>query len=194
VTIGFAFGPARSSPNCRSVEHAEWSESGIPLLRDPRAFVKDLHARHLPSPLTAVVAILDHDERLVASASFIQRAGSADGWEHRNALLYHLRRIIPDDLRRRTPIRTGVLLLCRDGEPGWTDADGAWMWGLRDACTLHGLRCGAYIAMTPHGWQVLGEGRGGRTPHARSWVQKAAKGAALRPAGVPEALRRAAAR
>ncbi|GAA2625581.1 hypothetical protein GCM10009863_45320 [Streptomyces axinellae] len=44
--------------------------------------------------------------------------------------------------------------------------DGAWMWGLRDACTLHGLRCGAYITLTATGWQVLGEGRGGRRPSA----------------------------
>jgi hypothetical protein len=40
------------------------------------------------------------------------------------------------------------------------------MWGLRDACTLHGLRCGAYITLTGGGWQVLGEGRGGRRPYA----------------------------
>ena len=25
------------------------------------------------------------------------------------------------------------------------------MWGLRDACTLHGLRCGAYITLTREG-------------------------------------------
>lgn len=42
------------------------------------------------------------------------------------------------------------------------------MWGLRDACTLHGLRCGAYITLTRDGWQVLGEGRGGRRPSSGS--------------------------
>ena len=50
----------------------------------------------------------------------------------------------------------------REGDERWTEEDGAWMWGLRDACTLHGLRCGAYITLTRGGWQVLGEGRGGR--------------------------------
>ncbi len=40
--------------------------------------------------------------------------------------------------------------------------------GLRDACTLHGLRCGAYITLTGGGWQVLGEGRGGRRPSSLS--------------------------
>lgn len=44
------------------------------------------------------------------------------------------------------------------------------MWALRDASALHGLRCGAYIGLTPAGWQVLGDGRGGRNPHAGSWA------------------------
>ncbi|WP_234425607.1 hypothetical protein, partial [Streptomyces kebangsaanensis] len=92
----------------------------------------------------------------------------ADGWMLRNALLAQLRRVIPHDLRRRTPVRTAVLLYCRDGDARWTEEDGAWMWGLRDACTLHGLRCGAYITLTRDGWQVLGEGRGGRRPNADS--------------------------
>ncbi len=33
---------------------------------------------------------------------------------------------------------------------------------------LHGLRCGAYIMMTRHGWQVLGDGRGG----VRTWARR----------------------
>jgi hypothetical protein len=114
------------------------------------------------------VAVLDPDERLLASASFVRRSAPADGWMFRNALLAQLRRVIPHDLRRRTPVRTAVLLYCREGDARWTEEDGAWMWGLRDACTLHGLRCGAYITLTRDGWQVLGEGRGGRRPSADS--------------------------
>ncbi|MET9362404.1 hypothetical protein ABZX93_16000 [Streptomyces sp. NPDC006632] len=148
----------------RVLEPAEWAAAGIPLLRSPREVVDGLHERHRPTPGTAVVAVLDHEERLAASASFSRRASLADGWEFRNALLVHLRRVVPHDLRRRSPVRTAALLYCRDGDEQWTDEDGAWMWGLRDACTLHGLRCGAYITLTRAGWQVLGEGRGGRRP------------------------------
>lgn len=196
MTIGFTSGPARPhSALHRSLEPSDWSSVDAALLRDPRDVVKDLHTRHLPCPSTAVLAVLDADHRLVASASFTPRPGATDGWDHRNALLWHLRRIVPHDLRRRSPVRTGILLLCREGDPGWTDEDGPWMWGLRDACTLHGLRCGAYITLTPQGWRVLGEGRGGRTPDAGSWAEQAAQSAALRPAsGAPEALRRTAAR
>ena len=132
---------------------------GIPLLRNPREVVSGLHSRHRPRPDTAIVAVLDPDERLRASASFVRRPAPADGWMFRNALLAQLRRVIPHDLRRRTPVRTAVLLYCREGDARWTEEDGAWMWGLRDACTLHGLRCGAYITLTREGWQVLGEGR-----------------------------------
>ncbi|MDG4865224.1 hypothetical protein P8605_44465 [Streptomyces sp. T-3] len=149
----------------RMLEPAEWAAAGIPLLRDPREVVSGLHARHLPTPDTAVVAVLDQEERLRASASFTRHATGADGWVYRNALLAQLRRVIPHDLRRRAPVRTAVLLYCREGDARWTAEDGAWMWGLRDACTLHGLRCGAYITLTRGGWQVLGEGRGGRRPH-----------------------------
>jgi hypothetical protein len=176
VTFGFAPSgsvPLTPPPNAtghlvRMLEPAEWAAAGIPLLRNPRDVVAGLHSRHRPRPAMAVVAVLDHEERLVASASFTPRAAQRDGWEFRNALLAHLRRVIPHDLRRRTPVRTAVLLLCREGEDRWTEEDGAWMWGLRDACTLHGLRCGAYIALTGSGWQVLGEGRGGRHPHAHA--------------------------
>ncbi|MFI1962584.1 hypothetical protein ACH429_00320 [Streptomyces pathocidini] len=152
----------------RTLEPAEWAAAGIPLLRNPREVVTGLHARHLPRPATAVVAVLGPDERVVASASFAHREREPDGWVFRNALLERLRRVIPHDLRRRVPARTAVLLYCREGDGRWTEEDGAWMWGLRDACTLHGLRCGAYITLTPEGWQVLGEGRGGRRPHATS--------------------------
>ncbi|MDF3292350.1 hypothetical protein [Streptomyces silvisoli] len=173
----------------------EWTACGIPLLPRPREVVKDLYTRHLPSPATAVVAVFAPDGRAAASASFSQRAASVDGWEHRNAILAHLRRVIPHDLRRRVPIRTAVLLVCRDGVPDWTAADGAWMWGLRDACTLHGLRCGAYITLTPSGWHVLGDGRSGRTPHAGSWSERAGSPAALGSTdAAPQAVRRQVAR
>ncbi|MFE6493258.1 hypothetical protein [Streptomyces sp. NPDC057748] len=176
MTFGFAPSAATSmsaSPDsanrlARMLEPAEWAEAGIPLLRSPREVVSGLHSRHRPTPATAVVAVLDHEERLTASASFARRSTASDGWEFRNALLAHLRRVIPHDLRRRTPVRTAVLLYCREGDERWTEEDGAWMWGLRDACTLHGLRCGAYITLTRGGWQVLGEGRGGRRPHSMS--------------------------
>lgn len=171
MTFGFAPPPATDpvSRLGRMLEPAEWAAAGIPLLRNPREVVTGLHSRHLPTPSTAVVAVLDPEERLTASASFTRRGSSAaDGWEFRNALLAQLRRVIPHDLRRRTPVRTAVLLYCREGESQWTEEDGAWMWGLRDACTLHGLRCGAYITLTRAGWQVLGEGRGGRRPHSAS--------------------------
>ncbi|MFE2040968.1 hypothetical protein ACFXAZ_08550 [Streptomyces sp. NPDC059477] len=155
---------ASTTPLARTLEPAEWAAAGIPLLRNPREVVSGLYARHRPLPLTAVVAVLDPDERLLASASFKRRSAPADGWMLRNALLSQLRRVIPHDLRRRTPVRTAVLIYCREGDARWTEEDGAWMWGLRDACTLHGLRCGAYITLTRDGWQVLGEGRGGRRP------------------------------
>src|SRR5262249_7554696 len=175
----FGFAPSRTASMSASadvsaasasriLEPAEWVAAGIPLLRNPREVVSGLHSRHLPRPATAVLAVLDPDDRLRASASFTRRTAPADGWMFRNALLAQLRRVIPHDLRRRTPVRTAVLMYCRDGDTRWTEEDGAWMWGLRDACTLHGLRCGAYITLTRDGWQVLGEGRGGRHPHARS--------------------------
>lgn len=196
MTIGFArspHGPSASPGRCLGLQ--DWSECGVPLLRDPRGTVRDLYSRHLPSPSTAVVGVLDQEQRLVASASFTQRKDATDGWGHRNSLLWHLRRVVPHDLRLRTPVRTGVLLFCRDGGPEWTPADGAWMWALHDACALHGLRCGAYTTLTSHGWYVLGDGRSGRTPHSGSWALEAADGAAVRPvAGAPEALRRTAAR
>ncbi|MFB6678885.1 hypothetical protein ACFCWG_42085 [Streptomyces sp. NPDC056390] len=182
----------------RMLEPAEWAAAGIPLLRNPREVVSGLHARHRPKPQTAVVAVLDTEERLSASASFTRRASAADGWMFRNALLTHLRRVIPHDLRRRTPVRTAVLLYCREGDAHWTEEDGAWMWGLRDACTLHGLRCGAYITMTRDGWQVLGEGRGGRRPGLGS-TPEAYEGGNEPPlpragGAASEILRRAAAR
>jgi hypothetical protein len=176
VTSGFAppsaasLSAAAGSPSRlgRMLEPAEWAAAGIPLLRNPREVVTGLHSRHLPTPSTAVVAVLEADERVAASASFSGLASAADGWVFRNSLLTQLRRIIPHDLRRRVPVRTAVLIYCRNGDARWTEEDGAWMWGLRDACTLHGLRCGAYITLTREGWQVLGEGRAGRRPHASS--------------------------
>ncbi|GAA2245599.1 hypothetical protein GCM10010145_10560 [Streptomyces ruber] len=187
---------APANPVARILEPAEWAAAGIPLLRNPREVVSGLHARHQPRPDTAVVAVLAPDERLLASASFDRRPATADGWLFRNALLAQLRRVIPHDLRRRTPVRTAVLLYCRDGDGRWTEEDGAWMWGLRDACTLHGLRCGAYITLTREGWQVLGEGRGGRRPHAGSPAEPlAAAPPPPRTGGAAsEMLRRAAAR
>ncbi|MBV7700301.1 hypothetical protein [Streptomyces sp. TRM70350] len=176
MTFGFAPSSAAATSTsaasanavARVLEPAEWAAAGIPLLRSPREVVSGLHARHRPKPSTAIVAVLDADERLCASASFTRRPVPADGWMLRKALLDQLRRVIPHDLRRRTPVRTAVLLYCREGDARWTEEDGAWMWGLRDACTLHGLRCGAYITLTRDGWQVLGEGRGGRRPNSSS--------------------------
>uniref|UniRef100_A0AAU3GRS0 Uncharacterized protein n=1 Tax=Streptomyces sp. NBC_01401 TaxID=2903854 RepID=A0AAU3GRS0_9ACTN len=210
MTFGFAPSAATSlSASADSVNHvarmlepAEWAAAGIPLLRSPREVVSGLHARHRPTPATAVVAVLDHEERLTASASFARRpAVATDGWEFRNALLAHLRRVIPHDLRRRTPVRTAVLLYCREGDERWTEEDGAWMWGLRDACTLHGLRCGAYITLTRGGWQVLGEGRGGRRPTLLSRPSALGDTSAEHAplplssgGGAAEALRRSAAR
>jgi hypothetical protein len=195
VTIGFIAeaSTGTSSRTARTLEPAEWTGVGVPLLANPRDVVKDLHARHLPCPSTAVVAVFDADGRLRASASFTGRGGVVDGWERRNALLSHLRRVIPHDLRLRRPARTAVLLVCRDGSPGWTEEDGAWMWGLRDACTLHGLRCGSYVTLTADGWHIIGENRTGRTPNAASWSRRAAGPAPAAPGGAPP-LRRAAAR
>ncbi|MET7276429.1 hypothetical protein ABZS59_35530 [Streptomyces flaveolus] len=204
MTFGFASSSAASlSPSTASatrlLEPAEWASAGIPLLRNPREVVSGLHSRHRPEPATAIVAVLDPDERLRASASFTSRRAQADGWMFRNALLAQLRRVIPHDLRRRTPVRTAVLLYCREGDARWTEEDGAWMWGLRDACTLHGLRCGAYITLTRDGWQVLGEGRGGRRPSAESAPEPFATSESPPPpprtGGVAsDVLRRAAAR
>ncbi|MBD0707698.1 MULTISPECIES: hypothetical protein [unclassified Streptomyces] len=209
MTLGFAPPTAASlrsssestSRLARILEPAEWAAAGIPLLRNPREVVSGLHSRHAPTPAMAVLGVLDHEERLTASASFVRRPAPADGWEFRNALLAHLRRVIPHDLRRRTPVRTAVLLYCREGDERWTEEDGAWMWGLRDACTLHGLRCGAYITLTRGGWQVLGEGRGGRRPSSDSPPLPLDEGHAevelLTPrtaSGAAEPLRRAAAR
>ncbi|MGX1272804.1 hypothetical protein [Streptomyces phaeoluteigriseus] len=205
MTLGFASSSASLSTSTsaasanRLLEPAEWASAGIPLLRSPREVVSGLHARHRPQPATAIVAVLDPDERLLASASFTRRQAQADGWMFRNALLAQLRRVIPHDLRRRTPVRTAVLLYCREGDGRWTEEDGAWMWGLRDACTLHGLRCGAYITLTRDGWQVLGEGRGGRRPHVGSEPEPFALSEAPPPlprtgGAASEVLRRAAAR
>lgn len=196
--MAFGFAPragAAASRLTRILGPDEWTASSVPLLHNPREVVNDLFARHLPSPATAVVAVFDPDGRPAASASFAQRPGTGDGWEHRNAILAHLRRVLPHDLRLQTPVRTAVLLVCRDGAPEWTEADGAWMWGLRDACSLHGLRCGSYITLTSDGWRVLGDGRAGRTPHSRSWSQLA-NGSALLDAegGAPEAVQRRTAR
>ncbi|MHB9858593.1 hypothetical protein [Streptomyces sp. YIM S03343] len=190
---------ASAASASRLLEPAEWASAGIPLLSNPREVVSGLHSRHRPRPSTAIVAVLDPEERLLASASFVRRPTPVDGWMFRNALLSQLRRIIPHDLRRRTPVRTAVLVYCREGEPGWTEEDGAWMWGLRDACTLHGLRCGAYITLTNDGWNVLGEGRGGRRPNAHSSPEPFALSEMPPPlprtgGAVSEVLRRAAAR
>ncbi|MFC0598948.1 hypothetical protein [Streptomyces palmae] len=208
MTFDFA-PPPSAEPDShlgRVLVPTEWADAGIPLLRNPREVVIGLHARHLPSPWTAVVAVFGPDERLVASASFAREGIAVDGWDTRNALLGQLRQVIPHDLRRRTPVRTAVLLHCREGSSGWTEEDGAWMWGLRDACTLHGLRCGAYITLTRGGWQVLGEGRSGRKPHSGStpgWAVAASGGIPEQGApgpvpraggGVPKALGHTAAR
>lgn len=160
---------ARDNDSRRSIDVESWAAAGVPLLRDPREFVSELHRRHLPQPGTVVVSVLNALHRVTASASFVPRPHQSDGWQHRNAILAHLRQVTPHDLRRSAPAGTAVLLRCRDGAAGWTEQDGAWMWALRDAAALHGLRCGSYIALTPDGWQTLGDGRSGRSPHAGSW-------------------------
>jgi hypothetical protein len=190
VTIGFVpeTSSAAASLASRTLEPAEWTGVGVPLLANPRDVIKDLHSRHLPFPCTAVIAVYDPDGRIRASASFTGRSGVVDGWERRNSLLSHLRRVIPHDLRLRKPVRTAVLMVCREGDTGWTEEDGAWMWGLRDACTLHGLRSGSYVTLTTDGWNVIGENRVGRTPNAP------ARGPHEVPGGTTQGLRRAAAR
>ncbi|OEV04641.1 hypothetical protein [Streptomyces oceani] len=158
--------PSGPSRLARILEPAEWAATGIPPLCRPRRVVQELYDLHHPTPVTAVIAVLGPQERLVASASFTPHAEAPDGWCFRNALLDQLRRVVPHDLRLRSPARTAVLMHCRNGETRWSDLDGAWMWGLRDACTLHGLRCGAYVVLTRAGWQVLGQEHGGRQPRA----------------------------
>ena len=207
----------------RSLSPSSWSETCPPLLRDPRSLVVDLHRMHRPAPGTAVVGVLDQTGRVAAGASFTglsstglsstglpstgsalgQRSGGGDGWQYRNAILAHLRRIIPHDLRRTSPARTAVLMLCRPGSHGWTAEDGAWMWALQDASTLHGLRCGAYLTLTDEGWQVLGDSRRGRTPHSGSWAQETVRSVSSLPVrallepvghtGAPASYERAAA-
>jgi hypothetical protein len=195
VTIGFvpAAASATSATATRNLEPAEWAGAAVPLLANPRDVIKDLHARHLPSPTTAVVAVYDPDGRIRASASFKGRGAVVDGWERRNALLSHLRRVIPHDLRLRRPARTAVLLVCRNGPAEWTEEDGAWMWGLRDACVLHGLRCGSYVTLSEDGWHIVGENRSGRTPNSGSWSRSDHPVPAL-PGGMPQPMRRAAVR
>lgn len=154
----------------RTIDLETWAGSGVTLPGAPGAFVAELHQRHLPQPGTNVLTVLDPLDRVVASASFTGRPHATDGWHHRNAILGQLRRITPHDLRLATPVRTAVLLRCREGGPEWTEQDGAWMWALRDASALHGLRCGAYLTLTPAGWHALGDGRSGAEPHSGSWV------------------------
>ncbi|MYS21543.1 hypothetical protein GTW78_15310 [Streptomyces sp. SID4948] len=196
VTIGFIAETSTTitSRASRNLEAAEWTGVGVPLLANPRDVIKDLHSRHQPPPSTAVVAVYDPDGRIRASASFAARADVSDGWERRNALLSHLRRVIPHDLRLRQPVRTAVLMVCRDGKGGWTEEDGAWMWGLRDACTLHGLRCGSYVTLTGEGWNIIGENRNGRTPNSTSYPRRAGGPVPAVPGGGPQPLRRTAAR
>jgi hypothetical protein len=164
--------PARLQPTTRSIDPVRWAQAGPPLLRAPRELVSDLHRMHRPQPGTAVLGVLEQDDRIIAGASFPSRVGHGDGWQYRNAILAHLRRIVPHDLRLPRPVRTVVLLLCRRGSPDWTEEDGAWMWGLRDASGLHGLRCGAYLTLADGGWQIIGEHRAGRQPHADSWAEE----------------------
>jgi hypothetical protein len=195
VTIGFVpeTSSAATTLASRTLEPAEWTGVSVPLLANPRDVIKDLHSRHHPFPSIAVIAVYDPDGRIRASASFAGHSGVVDGWERRNALLSHLRRVIPHDLRLRKPVRTTVLMVCREGGPGWTEEDGAWMWGLRDACTLHGLRSGSYVTLTADGWNVIGENRVGRTPNAASRSRRPGDAVREAPTGISQALRRAAA-
>ncbi|WP_157597465.1 hypothetical protein [Streptacidiphilus rugosus] len=161
-----------SSAVARSLDSADWAAAGLPVLSDPRSVVEDLHRIHLPQPGATVLGVLTAEDRVVAGASFAVPDRISDGWHLRNILLAHLRHTVPHGLRRRSPLHSVVLLQCRHEPAGWTDQDGAWMWALRDAAVLHGLRCGDYITMTDGGWSVLGGSRNGHTPHAGSWVQR----------------------
>lgn len=152
----------------RSYDLAAWADLDVPLLRDPRALVTELVRIHAPVSGTAVLAVLGAEGQLVGGASFVASPGKQDGWHLRNALLGHLRRIVPDGLRRSHPSHTAALMLCRPGSPDWTEQDGSWMWALRDAGGLHGVRCGAYLTLTEAGWTVLGDERTGRNPHLGS--------------------------
>lgn len=176
----------RLRPSSRTIDAETWAEAEVPLLRSPRELVTELHRVHRPQPGTAVVAVLAQDDRIVGAASFPSRVGHGDGWQYRNALLAHLRHLVPHDLRLPRPVRTAALLLCRRGTADWTEEDGPWMWGLRDASSLHGLRCGAYVTLADTGWQVVGEHRGGRHPHAGSWTEESVRTlSALPGAGQP---------
>jgi hypothetical protein len=181
----------------RCLDPRAWAGSEPAALRAPRSLVAELFRIHAPPPgipVLAVLAVLDGDSRIVGSASFTPRAGADDGWQFRNALLAHLRRIVPHGLRRANPAHTAALMLCRPGESGWTERDGAWMWALRDSCALHGVRCGAYLTLNQDGWTVLLDGRSGRSPRLGTRAQDAVRTVralpepALRAApGAPEA-------
>ncbi|MFI1378226.1 hypothetical protein [Embleya sp. NPDC020886] len=159
-------GAPTASPS-RWLDPESWRTHGIPLLRDPRALIKRLYDLHQPVARTAVVGVLDRSERPVASASFGFGEGRTDGWRCRNLILANLRLIVPDDLRRTTPTHTTVLVIHRAGTREWEADDGRWMWGLHDACVLHGLRCGAVAVVSQDGWQLIADGRSGRTPALR---------------------------
>ncbi|MFJ8738092.1 hypothetical protein ACIRL2_01845 [Embleya sp. NPDC127516] len=160
-------GAATAGPS-RWLDPESWRARGIPLLRDPRTLIKRLYDLHRPVARTAVVAVLDRSERPVASASFAFGEGRTDGWRCRNMILANLRLIVPDDLRRGTPTHTTVLAIHREGAREWEADDGRWMWGLHDACVLHGLRCGAFAVVARDGWQLVADGRSGRTPALRT--------------------------
>lgn len=163
--------PHTSLP-ARSVDPTAWIEAGLPPLLDPRSVVGELHRIHLPQPGVTVLGVLAADGRILAGASFVVPERVTDGWHLRNVLLAHLRHIVPHGLRGRFPSHSAVVVQCRDSPADWTELDGAWMWALRDASVLHGVRCGGYITLTEAGWQVLGESRHGRTPHAGSWARR----------------------
>jgi hypothetical protein len=164
---------SHSSAVPRSLDASAWAGAGIPLLVDPRYVVEELHRIHLPQPGATVLGVLTSDARVVAGASFVVPERTNDGWHLRNILLGHMRSTVPHGLRRREPLHSALLLQCRRGPGGWTGEDGAWMWALRDAAALHGLRCGGYITLTDDGWQVIGETRWGRNPNADSRARHA---------------------
>lgn len=156
----------------RNLDPASWVQGRPPLLRDPRALVTELHRIHQPQPGSVVVGAVSPGGRITGSASFSAPSSHGDGWQPRNLLLDQLRRSVPHGLRRSRPTDTTVLLNCRRGPAEWTEEDGAWMWALRDASVLHGLRSGAYVTLTEAGWHVLGDGRWGRSPHSGSWLER----------------------
>jgi len=201
VTIGFV--PETSSRRLptlgsRTLEPAEWT--GIQRFRcwpTPRDVIKDLHARHLPSPSTAVIAVYDPDGRIRASASF--NRPPAESWTAGSGR----KRASCSTCAPRAPARPAaaqartqppVLMVCREGAPGW-DRGGRRVGcgGLRDACTpARPAPPGRTSLSTGDGWKRdrRQTAPGAHTPTRRSLVaagRRRGRGPARSPEGTPQA-------